>query len=222
MTFAGLSLARRVLRAFAGARAAVLPSLWENLPHAAVEALAVGAPVVATAVGGVPEVIHDDENGLLVPPGDVAALAAALRRMLADDELHDRLAAGRQAVGCRDRPRARLHAARADPARGGRLMAPRVLFVGRGRITLPLPAWLAKKWDALSDVFDLRVLNAGSGGGDPRFHLLPDAAPLFYSRLVPELARELRSYRPDVLVAADPYVGAAALAARSLARRRPR
>jgi glycosyltransferase involved in cell wall biosynthesis len=97
-------------------------------------------------------------------------------------------------------------------------MAPRVLFVGRGRITLPLPAWLAKKWDALSDVFELRVLNAGSGGGDARFHLLPDAAPLFYSRLVPELARELRSYRPEVLVAADPYVGAGALAARSLAR----
>lgn len=97
-------------------------------------------------------------------------------------------------------------------------MTPRVLFAGRGRITLPLPGWLAKKWDALSDVFDLRVLNAGSGGGDHRFHLLPDAAPLFYSRLVPELARELRSYRPDVLVAADPYIGAGALTARSLAR----
>ena len=97
-------------------------------------------------------------------------------------------------------------------------MKPRVLFVGRGRVTLPLPAWLAKKWDALSEVFDLRVLNAGSGGGDPRFRLLPDAAPLFYSRLVPELARELRSYRPDALVAADPYVGGGALAARSLVR----
>ena len=95
---------------------------------------------------------------------------------------------------------------------------PRLLFVGRGRVSLPLPAWLAKKWDALSEVFDLRVLNAGSGGGDDRFHLLPDAAPFFYSRLVPELARELRSYRPDVLVAADPYVGAGALAARSLVR----
>ena len=38
--------------------------------------------------------IHDDENGLLVPAGDVAALADALRRMLTDDELRDRLAAG--------------------------------------------------------------------------------------------------------------------------------
>ncbi len=48
-----------VLRYLAGARAAVLPSAWENLPHAAVEALAVGTPVVATAVGGVPEVVDD-------------------------------------------------------------------------------------------------------------------------------------------------------------------
>jgi glycosyltransferase involved in cell wall biosynthesis len=94
VTFAGPRSRDDVLRAFAGARAAVLPSLWENLPHAAVEALAVGTPVVATAVGGVPEVVHDDENGLLVPAGDVSALAAALRRMLDDDGLRDRLAAG--------------------------------------------------------------------------------------------------------------------------------
>jgi glycosyltransferase involved in cell wall biosynthesis len=84
-----------VLRQLAGARAAVLSSAWENLPHAAVEALSVGTPVVSTAVGGVPEVVHDGENGLLVPAGDVQALAAALRRML-DDPLHDRLAAGAQ------------------------------------------------------------------------------------------------------------------------------
>jgi glycosyltransferase involved in cell wall biosynthesis len=94
VSFAGSCSRDDVLRAFAGARAAVLPSLWENLPHAAVEALSVGAPVVATAVGGVPEVVHDDENGLLVPPGDVDALAAALRRMLTDDALRDRLASG--------------------------------------------------------------------------------------------------------------------------------
>jgi glycosyltransferase involved in cell wall biosynthesis len=71
----------------------VLSSAWENLPHAAVEALAVGTPVVSTAVGGVPEVVSDGDNGLLVPPNDPDALAAALRRMLDDDELHARLAA---------------------------------------------------------------------------------------------------------------------------------
>ena len=91
----------------------MLSSAWENLPHAAVEALAVGTPVVSTAVGGVPEVVHDDENGLLVPPSDAAALAAAMRRVLDDDELRARLAAGAPAVGRGDRPRADLHAARA-------------------------------------------------------------------------------------------------------------
>jgi glycosyltransferase involved in cell wall biosynthesis len=84
------------LRYLAGARAAVLSSAWENLPHAAVEALAVGTPVVSTRVGGVPEVVRDGENGLLVPAGDVAALANAIRALLEDDALHDRLAAGAQ------------------------------------------------------------------------------------------------------------------------------
>jgi glycosyltransferase involved in cell wall biosynthesis len=91
------SLSRgEALRYLAGARAAVLSSAWENLPHAAVEALAVGTPVVSTAVGGVPEVVHDGVNGLLVPPNDVTALAAALSSILADDELRSRLAAGAQ------------------------------------------------------------------------------------------------------------------------------
>ncbi len=82
-----------MLAHLAGARAAVLSSAWENLPHAAVEALAVGTPVVSTAVGGVPEVVHDGENGLLVPPNDPAALAGALRSILDDDALRSRLAA---------------------------------------------------------------------------------------------------------------------------------
>jgi glycosyltransferase involved in cell wall biosynthesis len=83
----------QVLAHLAAARAAVLPSAWENLPHAAVEALSVGTPVVATAVGGVPEVVHDGENGLLVPPGDPTRLAGALRSILDDDRLRARLAA---------------------------------------------------------------------------------------------------------------------------------
>jgi glycosyltransferase involved in cell wall biosynthesis len=84
----------RVLEALRGATAAVIPSDWENLPHAALEALALGVPVVATAVGGVPEVVRDGENGLLVPPGSPQALAAALERVAGDRDLRDRLAAG--------------------------------------------------------------------------------------------------------------------------------
>jgi glycosyltransferase involved in cell wall biosynthesis len=80
-----------VLRLFRAADAAVLPSAWENFPHTVVEALAVGTPVVATAVGGVPEVVRDGENGLLVPPGDPEALAAAIRRLLGENALRERL-----------------------------------------------------------------------------------------------------------------------------------
>jgi 2-deoxystreptamine N-acetyl-D-glucosaminyltransferase/2-deoxystreptamine glucosyltransferase len=81
------------LRIVAGAEAGLLSSAWENLPHSAVEALSVGVPVVATAVGGVPEVVHDGENGLLVPPGQPDQLAAALRRLLEEPGLRERLAA---------------------------------------------------------------------------------------------------------------------------------
>lgn len=90
--FLGAVPREQVLEHLAGARAAVLSSAWENLPHAAVEALAVGTPVISTAVGGVPEVVHDGRNGLLVPPNDPGALAEALRAVLVDDELRDRLA----------------------------------------------------------------------------------------------------------------------------------
>ena len=80
-----------VLRLFRAADASVLPSAWENFPHTVVEALAVGCPVIATAVGGVPEVVRDGVNGLLVVPNDAAALAAAIRRFFGDAELRERL-----------------------------------------------------------------------------------------------------------------------------------
>ena len=173
--FAGALPRDDVLGHLAGARAAVLSSVWENLPHAAVEALAVGTPVVATAVGGVPEVVHDDENGLLVPAGrSCGAWQARFARMLDDDELRDRLAAGGEAVGRGDRPRRDLHAARADP-RGGGSVTPRVLFVGRGRITLPLAPWLRASGTRSPRCSTCACSTPGPGAGDPRFRLLPDA-----------------------------------------------
>ena len=77
----------------------VLPSLYEGLPLAAIEALAAGRPMVATAVDGTPEVIVDGQTGLLVPAGDVSALAGALTTALRDPSLRRRLAqAGREHV----------------------------------------------------------------------------------------------------------------------------
>jgi glycosyltransferase involved in cell wall biosynthesis len=91
--FLGALPRERVLELFAAADAAVLSSAWENFPHTLVEALAVGTPVIATSVGGVPEIVTDGENGLLVPSGDPDALAAAVRRYFADDALRARLRA---------------------------------------------------------------------------------------------------------------------------------
>ena len=80
-----------VLEVLAAADAAVLASSWENFPHSVVEALAVGTPVIATRVGGVPEVVTDGENGLLVAPGDATALAEAMHRYFGDAALRARL-----------------------------------------------------------------------------------------------------------------------------------
>lgn len=77
---------------------------------------------------------------------------------------------------------------------------------------------MQKRWAALSEVFDVRVLNTGTGGTDPRFELLPESALVFYPSLPFAIARELRRHPADAIVATDPYVGAAALLARRLAR----
>jgi glycosyltransferase involved in cell wall biosynthesis len=76
-----------------------LPSLKENMPICVLEAMALGLPVVATRVGGIPEAVLHNETGLLVPPRNAAALGEALGTLLDSPELRERLGAhGRQRV----------------------------------------------------------------------------------------------------------------------------
>ena len=95
--FVGSLPREQVLDALAGAEAAVLSSDWENFPHAAVESLAVGTPLVATAVGGVGEIVVDGVNGLLVRPGSPEEFGLALERLLGSPELRARLSDGARA-----------------------------------------------------------------------------------------------------------------------------
>lgn len=71
----------------------VLSSVWEGMSNGLLEAMAAGRPVVATRVGGNPEVIVDGESGLLVPPRDPQAMADAVLRLLRDPELARRMGA---------------------------------------------------------------------------------------------------------------------------------
>lgn len=102
----------------------------------------------------------------------------------------------------------------------------RVLFVGRTRYRNPLAASHARKFDALAGVFDFRVIGsaAAPGPAPDRFTLVQPAGALdgalFYLRLPFLVARELRSFRADAVIAQSPYEGLAALAGRRLARSR--
>ena len=63
------------------------PTLWDSLPNAIIEGMALGKPVVATPIGGIPTIIEHGRTGFIVPPDDPAALADALLRLLGDPEL---------------------------------------------------------------------------------------------------------------------------------------
>jgi glycosyltransferase involved in cell wall biosynthesis len=83
----------------AGADLLVLPSVAEAFGLVLAEALYLGKPVIASRVGGIPEIVADGTDGILVPPGDSAALAAAICRLLDDGSLRDRMSgAGRERV----------------------------------------------------------------------------------------------------------------------------
>jgi glycogen(starch) synthase len=94
VTLAGWSAPATMAATLAAADVAVVPSIWpESFGLTALEALAAGCAVVATDGGGLPDLVRPGETGLLVPPGDVPALTAAVLSLLADPALRTRLAA---------------------------------------------------------------------------------------------------------------------------------
>jgi glycosyltransferase involved in cell wall biosynthesis len=97
---------------------------------------------------------------------------------------------------------------------------PRVLFVSR-RVETPLSPSLERKWDAIGDELDFRVLAAGTGGNGA-FHLvgrLPALdGPAFFAALPARIARQLRDFRPHAVLAQGAHEAAAALTARKLAQ----
>jgi glycosyltransferase involved in cell wall biosynthesis len=105
-------------------------------------------------------------------------------------------------------------------------MRKRLLMIGRSRYALPLSSSLAQKFDALSAELDVRVLASSSGGrgADPRFSLVRPVRPrpldgaAFYALLPFLVARELRSFRPDAVLAQGAQEAALAIVGRRLAR----
>jgi glycosyltransferase involved in cell wall biosynthesis len=97
--FLGTRRPEEVRRLLADADVFVLASIWEGLPGSVLEAMAAGLPVVGTNVNGIRELVVDGETGLLVPPDDAGALAEALGRIFADDDLRRQMGAqGRMRV----------------------------------------------------------------------------------------------------------------------------
>ena len=99
----GWATQAEVVRRLSRAKALILPSLAEGLPVVIMESLALGRPVLATWVGGIPELVQPGTNGWLVPPGDVQALAEAIKTVLETPlpQLERMGGYGRQRVGIR-------------------------------------------------------------------------------------------------------------------------
>jgi glycosyltransferase involved in cell wall biosynthesis len=87
ITFPGLVTGEGKISLLSRASIFILPSYHENLPVAILEAMAMGLPIVSTAIAGIPELIEDGKNGFLIQPGDYSALADRIIQLIQDPEL---------------------------------------------------------------------------------------------------------------------------------------
>jgi glycosyltransferase involved in cell wall biosynthesis len=101
-----------------------MPSLWEGLPLALLEAMVAGKPILASDTSGIPEAVRQGIDGFLTPPGDVESLAAALRRVLDDPATRARLAGAARERGHREFTIDRVAGDYERLYRGGRSGAP--------------------------------------------------------------------------------------------------
>ncbi|MBP9748938.1 glycosyltransferase family 4 protein, partial [Patescibacteria group bacterium] len=101
VTFLGVQSREVVYKEMQRARTVVVPSLGQDpFPTTALEAGALGKPVIGSRAGGIPEIVRDQETGILVPPGDMAALLDAIRRLEDDAALAVRYGAAAERHVC--------------------------------------------------------------------------------------------------------------------------
>jgi glycosyltransferase involved in cell wall biosynthesis len=222
----------------------VLPSRSEGLPRVALEAYARGRGVVASRAGGIPDLVRDEVDGLLVDPQDNAGLVDALVRVLSDRELAERLGAA-AADRYRDwhttpaefasRVRGLVEASLRDAGeRPGE--RPRVLIVGDSAHGAPFEGSTDAALAALREELDYCVLARAERGVEPRRTVLAPGSvilvrrwpgPLdslaFYGSLPFRIATLVRRFKPRVVIAESPYIGFLVLVALSFRRgsRRP-
>lgn len=213
-----------IVEALDDAWALLLPSRSEGLPRVVLEAFCRGRAVIGGRAGGIPDVVKDGSNGLLVDPEDRAAIAGAIVAILSDRALTESLGQRALADSKPLRYTADEYATRmVELIDRVAARVPRLLFVGRRRLSFPLDTTLQRRYDALSKVVDWRQLGSGRSE-DERFAL---ARPFpvekldglaFYLALPLRTARELRRSRPDVVLVQGAQETALVLLARALAR----
>jgi glycosyltransferase involved in cell wall biosynthesis len=234
--FAGPLPHDEAMRLLMAGDALVNASLHEGLPHAAIEALVHGVPVVCAPGGGTAEVVADGRNGLLVDPATPAGLATAFARLRDDLDLRHRLSEGAREDGrtwrfdhCADQ----LEQLFRDVSAAGR---PRAVFVGRG-IPFPPSEELRRKFALHSGILRQTLVTTGRFGvhdiSGVRVVCLPALRPrllggfLFYGAaplLALALAAGSRRRRDSAVVCQSPYeaLGVVALSRLLPARMRPR